>query len=98
MEVVLVVRLILLVVHPTPRHLDGLGPLGVHASAGFLGDVGVEGSTVGTVHVLEIGKVSPHVDGEGGGNCGTESGGFVHCGALDGDLNDIGLGLVASER
>lgn len=84
--------------HPAARHLHGLGPLLVQFRAGLGGDLWLEGGTVGAVHVLQIGEILPHVDGEGGGDCGTQGGGFVHGGPFDGDLNDIGLCLQKKKK
>lgn len=79
--------------HPTPRHLDGLGPPFVHADTLLGRDIGFKGGTVGAVHVLQVGKVLPHTDCKRGSNGGTEGGSLVHGGAFDGDLDDVCLSL-----
>lgn len=80
-------------VQPAPGHLDGLGPLLVHPGALRGRDARCEGGAVGAVHVLELAEFLPDVDGEPGCNGGTQRGGLVHGGALDGDLDDVGLCL-----
>lgn len=53
-----------------------------------------EGGAVGTVHVPELAELLPHAHGESGRDGGAQGGRLVHRGSLDGDLDDIGLGLV----
>lgn len=75
---VVIVILSVLVGHPAARHLHGLGPLFIHAAAGFDGHIRGERGSVGAVHVLKFGEILPDVDGEAGGDGGAEGSGFVH--------------------
>ena len=80
--------------HPAAGHLHRLGPLAVHLLTLDGRDMGGERGAVGAVHVAKLAELLPHAHGEPGGDGGAQSGRLVHRGSLDGDLDDIGLGLV----
>lgn len=63
----------------------------------FGGDRGGERGSVGAVHVPELAKFLPDIDGESGGNGGAQRRCLVHGRSFDWDLDDVCLGLRRGE-
>lgn len=78
---------------PALAHLHGLLPA-AEALSRLLGlYLGLEGGAALGVDVLEVVEALPDADGQASRDGGAEGGGFAHGGAVDGDTNQVGLGL-----
>lgn len=84
----------LLLVDPALAHLNSLLPAR-EALGRLLGrDLGLEDGAALGVDVLEVVEAVPDADSETGSNGSAESGRLAHCGAVHGDTNEVGLGLL----
>lgn len=78
---------------PALAHLHSLLPAAESLAGLVIGDAGLEDGLALGVDVLEVVKVVPDADGETGSDGGAEGRRLAHRGAVDGDANEVTLGL-----
>jgi hypothetical protein len=82
-----------LLLFPPLTHLNRLCPPPKHLLPLVLANLRLEHSPSSGIDLLQLIIRAPDADGKAGCDGGTESGGFAHLGPLDGDADDVGLGL-----
>lgn len=80
-------------IRPSPTHLHRFTPLPIHALALIRRDDRFEHRAIICVDVFQFFEIAPDMECEARGDGGAESGRFVHGGTVDGDLDDVCLGL-----
>lgn len=89
---------VVIAAHPAFTHPHSLLPLAELGRAFFAGDAWLEDRPAGTVDIAQLGEVAPHAYGQTSGDCGAEGGGFAHFGAVDGNGDEVCLGLGRGEE
>lgn len=90
---VALVVFVVVVLEPAAAHLDSLVPLLEPLLGTLARNRGLENLAAGTVDLLKLGGIAPDTSSETGSNGSTESGGFAHGGAINGNTADVSLGL-----
>ena len=80
-------------IEPTTAHADGTLPLCEHLSTLLGSDLGLEDGTVLLVDGFEFAELLPDVDGEACSDSSAQSSCFAHGRTVDGDSDDVCLGL-----